>query len=125
MPDLFDLTMHLRSHDSEKQRKIKCKTETALLTSSSHAAQTDIKDAGSPSADDFLARERALLGDDATQFATNNDDLLGEGRVGAEEQVPEAAQFESQFPDLTNEVRFHIAPSPSPWPPASRTVRAA
>lgn len=71
-------------------------------------AQTDIKDVGSPSADDFLARERALLGDDATQFATGNesaaladpssDDLLGGGG--------ESAQFESQFPDIStpNEV---------------------
>ncbi|KAI1405637.1 clathrin light chain [Hypoxylon fuscum] len=66
-------------------------------------AQTDIKDVGSPSADDFLARERALLGDDATQFATGNesaaladpssDDLLGGGG--------ESAQFESQFPDIS------------------------
>ncbi|KAK8100358.1 clathrin light chain [Apiospora kogelbergensis] len=65
-------------------------------------AQTDVKgDAESPSADDFLARERALLGDDATQFATSNDsaafqdasdDLLGGGGEGE--------QFESQFPDI-------------------------
>ncbi|KAI1349521.1 clathrin light chain [Xylaria sp. FL0043] len=68
-------------------------------------AQTNIKDVGEPSADDFLARERALLGDDATQFATGNetaaladasDDLLGgDGAAGD-------AQFESQFPDLTS-----------------------
>ncbi|KAI1313090.1 clathrin light chain [Xylaria venustula] len=69
-------------------------------------AQTEIKDVGSPSADDFLARERALLGDDATQFATGNenvaladpsDDLLGGDDNGAGD-----AQFESQFPDLTS-----------------------
>ena len=66
-----------------------------------NTAKTDIKDVGSPSADDFLARERALLVDDATQFATNDDDLLGEGGP-AEEQVPEAAEFETQFPDITN-----------------------
>ncbi|KAI0433381.1 clathrin light chain [Xylaria sp. FL1042] len=68
-------------------------------------AQTEIKDVGSPSADDFLARERALLGDDATQFATGNetaaladpsDDLLGGDSAGGD------AQFESQFPDLTS-----------------------
>ncbi|KAK7753113.1 Clathrin light chain [Diatrype stigma] len=59
-------------------------------------------DVGSPSADDFLARERALLGDDATQFATN-DDLLG-GDSGAEQQQAPEAQFEAQFPDITNEV---------------------
>ncbi|KAI0003623.1 clathrin light chain [Xylariaceae sp. FL0662B] len=66
-------------------------------------AQTEIKDAGSPSADDFLARERAVLGDDATQFTTgtesaaladpSSDDLLGGGG--------ENAQFESQFPDIS------------------------
>ncbi|KAI1079277.1 clathrin light chain [Whalleya microplaca] len=66
-------------------------------------AQTDIKDAGSPSADDFLARERAILGEDATQFTTgaesaaladpSSEDLLGGGG--------ENAQFESQFPDLS------------------------
>lgn len=65
-------------------------------------AQTDIKDAGTPSADDFLARERALLGDDATQFATNDDDLLG-GDSGADQQTAETSQFETQFPDITNE----------------------
>ncbi|KAI1811355.1 clathrin light chain [Poronia punctata] len=68
-------------------------------------AQTEIGDVGSPSADDFLARERALLGDDATQFTTGNesaaladpsDDLLGEGSPAG------SAQFESQFPDITS-----------------------
>ncbi|KAI0396182.1 clathrin light chain [Xylariaceae sp. FL0594] len=68
-------------------------------------AQTEIKDIGSPSADDFLARERALLGDDATQFTTGNesaalgdhsDDLLGEGS-------PSGDQFESQFPEITSD----------------------
>ncbi|KAI0200999.1 clathrin light chain [Astrocystis sublimbata] len=70
-------------------------------------AQTDIKEAGSPSADDFLARERALLGEDATQFTTGNeaaaladadDDLLGGGG-----ETPGDAQFESQFPDLASQ----------------------
>ncbi|KAI0445409.1 clathrin light chain [Xylaria telfairii] len=68
-------------------------------------AQTAIKDVGSPSADDFLARERALLGDDATQFTTGNesaaladtsDDLLGGG------DSADNAQFESQFPNLAS-----------------------
>ncbi|GKU06880.1 clathrin light chain [Fusarium langsethiae] len=68
-------------------------------------AQTDIKDpTADPSTDDFLAREKALLGDDAEQFTTNNDaaafadaddDLLG-GAGGNEQST-----FESQFPDLT------------------------
>jgi hypothetical protein len=70
-------------------------------------AQTDIKATGETSTDDFLARERALLGDDATQFTTNNDssafaepsndDLLGGGGDSSG-----AAQFESQFPDISS-----------------------
>ncbi|GAW16797.1 hypothetical protein EKO27_g8812 [Xylaria grammica] len=68
-------------------------------------AQTEIRDVGSPSADDFLARERALLGDDATQFTTGNetaalanpsDDLLGDDNAAGD------TQFESQFPDLAS-----------------------
>ncbi|KIE00446.1 clathrin light chain, partial [Metarhizium majus ARSEF 297] len=66
-------------------------------------AQTEIKNTSAePSADDFLARERALLGDDAEQFTTSEDavafaepsgDLLGQDKVGE-------STFESQFPDL-------------------------
>lgn len=75
----------------------------------------DNVEALSPSGDDFLARERAALGDDATQFASNNDkaafaedddddDLLGGGdNDGAGEEVEE---FESSYPaiDTRNEV---------------------
>lgn len=79
-------------------------------------AQSDIKDSGaSPSADDFLAREKALLGEDANQFATSedavafgtgDDDLLGGG--GSSNLIAEESTFESQFPDLANqnEVRY-------------------
>lgn len=71
--------------------------------------QTDVKDpSAQPSADDFLAREKALLGDDAEQFTTtedttalgetntndDDDDLLG-GTTDAQ-----ASTFESQFPDI-------------------------
>lgn len=53
------------------------------------------------SADDFLAREKAILGDDADQFATTDDaaafgdsgDLLGGGDNAD-------STFESQFPDI-------------------------
>jgi len=76
------------------------------------------EDAGT---DDFLSRERALLGDDADQFASSNDklatvedgddDLLGGGDSsfqagggggGGEEMMG----FESSFPaiDTTNDV---------------------
>lgn len=70
--------------------------------------QTDVKPAGEEaSTDDFLAREKALLGDDAEQFTTSgdatafdagDDDLLG-GSGGAQQ----ASTFESQFPDLANQ----------------------
>lgn len=83
-------------------------------------AQTESKeDSGfePASGDDFLSREKALLGEDADQFATGNDstafvdagdDLLGGG--GDNEEVTE---FESSFPaiDTQNEV--------SPLPPPS------
>ncbi|KAK3366018.1 clathrin light chain [Lasiosphaeria ovina] len=69
-------------------------------------AQTEIKDASTaPSASNFLEREKAILGDDANQFATvedagfdDDDDLLG-GGIGA---TGGDAAFESQFPDITS-----------------------
>lgn len=60
-----------------------------------------VTDATDANEQDFLAREKALLGDDAKQFTTSGDaaalaestgDLLGE------ENAP--STFESQFPDL-------------------------
>lgn len=77
-------------------------------------AQTDVKDV-SASADDFLAREQALLGDDAAQFTTGNDsaafvdtsdDLLGGGEGGDVSHL-EQSQFQNQFPDINsgNQVR--------------------
>jgi len=65
---------------------------------------------GTGAEDDFLTREKALLGDDANQFATGNentvtiqdgeDDLLGGDSGGGE-----VAEFESSFPaiDTQNE----------------------
>ena len=83
-------------------------------------AQTEIKEgSGSPSASNFLEREKALLGDDANQFATVEDadfdddnDLLGGGldtSAGAGAGIQTDAAFESQFPDLSagNEVRIN------------------
>jgi hypothetical protein len=68
--------------------------------------------------DDFLSRERALLGDDANQFASPNDklatvedgddDLLGGGSGSFQATVggEEMQGFEDSFPaiDTTNEV---------------------
>lgn len=86
------------------------------------AAQTDIREAtDAPSASNFLEREKAVLGDDANQFATvedadfddNADDLLGAGMASPGGN----AQFESQFPDITspNEVCRHIAACVITW----------
>ncbi|KAJ2895202.1 uncharacterized protein MKZ38_006781 [Zalerion maritima] len=62
--------------------------------------QTDVKDASAdPSTDDFLAREKALLGDDADQFATNQD-VIALGDASGEPN--ETAAFEQQFPDITS-----------------------
>ncbi|KAL1878074.1 hypothetical protein VTK73DRAFT_8125 [Phialemonium thermophilum] len=67
--------------------------------------QTDVRDIPeNPSADDFLAREKAILGDDANQFAAyaedggDDDDLLGGGQGAAAPST-----FENQFPDILNQ----------------------
>ncbi|KAF2004115.1 clathrin light chain [Amniculicola lignicola CBS 123094] len=75
---------------------------------------------GDATDDDFLAREAALLGDDAKQFTTSNDriatvedgddDLLGGGSAfQANSGNEEMMGFESSFPaiDTTND---HMAP---------------
>lgn len=74
-------------------------------------AQTDIKDpSAEPSADDFLAREKAILGDDAELFTTSNDtaafagsadDLIGGGNA--------QTTFEAQFPDLAQPAQVRYA----------------
>ncbi|KAF4121793.1 Clathrin light chain [Geosmithia morbida] len=66
-------------------------------------AQTDVKDTSvDPSTDDFLAREKAALGDDADQFATAQDVSVLDGSGGdlLGENEPTQSTFESQFPDL-------------------------
>lgn len=88
-------------------------------------AQTDIQaSSADPSADDFLAREKAILGDDADNFVTADDgaafqtvgddlmgggDLLGGGGGGGDE----TAQFEQQFPDLSGANEVRVLPEPS------------
>lgn len=74
-----------------------------------HTAQTDVKDTdNAASASNFLEREKAVLGDDAHQFATvedagfdeGDDNLLGGGEGVASPGNNDA--FESQFPDITS-----------------------
>lgn len=76
-----------------------------MLTSILSAAQTDVKDTNiEASSDDFLARERAILGDDANQFTTPGDSAAFEASGGDDNLLggdsAETAQFESSFPDL-------------------------
>lgn len=77
------------------------------------SGQTEVIETTGTDADDFLARERAVLGEDADQFATpqdrvatatvdhGDDDLLG-GGDGAEAgtTAPEESAFESSFPAI-------------------------
>jgi len=75
-------------------------THVKCPRSDHNTAQTEAKDAG----DDFLARERAILGDDATQFTTNDDDLLGGGGGdGVADDSTDAAQFQNSFPEISND----------------------
>jgi hypothetical protein len=68
-------------------------------------AQTDINNTSAdPSTDDFLAREKALLGDDADQFASSNDAAAFADDGDLLSQDAAKSTFESQFPDLTDPV---------------------
>ncbi|KAJ5466947.1 Clathrin light chain [Penicillium sp. IBT 31633x] len=94
--------------------------------------QTEVADAQGALDDDFLARERAALGEDADQFATSQDHVAGQN-VGAgdddllgggDEPVEEIGQFESSFPSVeTQNQNERVAPggtitgSGSPFPP--------
>ncbi|KAL4759213.1 clathrin light chain CLC1 [Aspergillus foveolatus] len=95
------------------------------------AGQTQAIDPSGTDENDFLARERALLGDDADQFATaqdvtstdvNNDELLGDPQEAQAGAGPEISGFESSFPaiDTQNE---QVAPggtitgTGAPFPP--------
>ncbi|VBB76364.1 Putative Clathrin light chain [Podospora comata] len=71
-------------------------------------AQTGVQDASEvPTTSNFLEREKAILGDDANQFATvedagfdeDDDDLLGGGISATGNN---SAAFDSQFPDITS-----------------------
>lgn len=76
--------------------------------------QTEVVTNDAADTDDFLARERAALGDDADQFATPNDQALNvadDDLLGGNDFVPqqggseEISGFESSFPaiDTQNE----------------------
>lgn len=84
--------------------------------SNSSPGQTEVVNNDAADTNDFLARERAALGDDADQFATPNDQAAtveGDDLLGGDDYVQqggsaEISGFESSFPaiDTQNEVRF-------------------
>ncbi|KAE8362330.1 clathrin light chain [Aspergillus caelatus] len=99
------------------------------------AGQTEIVETNGTDADDFLARERAVLGDDAEQFATpqdhvattedvnaGDDDLLGGAEDAPAGAAPEISGFESSFPAIETQ-NEQVAPggmitgTGAPFPP--------
>jgi hypothetical protein len=83
------------------------------------AGQTEAVDVGSADAEDFLARERAALGDDADLFATPHDHAVivedaGEDLLGGDDKIQtlvaseEISGFTSSFPPI--ESRNEVAP---------------
>lgn len=98
-------------------------TEPRLIQSTYTGQTEPVESNGAADTDDFLARERAALGDDANQFATPQDqaavaenvdtgnDLLGgaESTPGQQAAPEEVAGFESSFPAVdTNEVQNEV-----------------
>ncbi|KAI7972001.1 hypothetical protein EIK77_003094 [Talaromyces pinophilus] len=90
--------------------------------------QTEVVNNNAADTDDFLARERAALGDDADQFATPNDQAAtveDDDLLGGDDYVPqqggsaEISGFESSFPaiDTQNEVRLFALIQPNPSQP--------
>ncbi len=90
--------------DFDSGGKVAAAPMTNWLLTPSYEAQTDIQNPSvEPSTDDFLAREKAVLGDDAEQFATANDaSALDEGDLLGGDGGNGASTFESQFPDLAS-----------------------
>ncbi|CEL05408.1 Putative Clathrin light chain (Eurofung) [Aspergillus calidoustus] len=96
------------------------------------AGQTEAIETNGTDENDFLARERALLGDDADQFATsqdqaastdvNNDELLGGPEETQASAGPEISGFESAFPAIETQ-NEQVAPggtitgTGAPFPP--------
>ncbi|OJJ89065.1 clathrin light chain CLC1 [Aspergillus glaucus CBS 516.65] len=104
------------------------------------AGQTEPVEANGADADDFLARERAILGEDAEQFATAQDhvaegqevgdDLLGESAPAASAAPEEISGFESSFPAIETQ-NEQVAPggtitgTGAPFPPTGYSTHQA
>ncbi|CAI7598945.1 unnamed protein product [Penicillium discolor] len=130
-PDhLLDSNVFIESYNSQKQSIPSMADRFPSLEDFSEG-QTEVADIQATTDDDFLARERAVLGEDAEQFATSQDHVAG-GNVGAgdddllgggDEPVEEIGQFESSFPSVaTQNQNERVAPggtitgSGSPFP---------
>ena len=76
--------------------------------------QTETIQSKGDSQDDFLARERAVLGEDADQFATPQDNVaegvdVGDDLLaGGDDQTEEIGQFESSFPSMDTQVQNEV-----------------
>lgn len=86
----------------------------AITTNTTFLGQTEAIESKGASEDDFLARERAALGEDADQFATpqdhvaaaaGGDDLLGGGDDASAEEI---GQFESSFPSVETQAQNEV-----------------
>ncbi|KAG6285458.1 hypothetical protein E4U09_007294 [Claviceps aff. purpurea] len=69
-------------------------------------AQTENKDSSAePSADDFLAREKAVLGEDVSKIVIDDDTSIAQPDVDPVAQsVVEGSAFEAQYPDLASQL---------------------
>ncbi|KAJ5189695.1 Clathrin light chain [Penicillium cf. griseofulvum] len=126
---LLDSNFFIESHNSQRLSLPSMADRFPSLEDFSEG-QTEVADVQGTTDDDFLARERAALGEDADQFATSQDHVAGGQNVGADdllgagdEPVEEIGQFESSFPSVaTQNQNERVAPggtitgSGSPFP---------
>ncbi|KAJ5836043.1 Clathrin light chain [Penicillium robsamsonii] len=126
---LLDSNFFIQSYNSQKQSIPSMADRFPSLEDFSEG-QTEVADVQATTDDDFLARERAALGEDADQFATSQDHVAAGQNVGTDdllgagdEPVEEIGQFESSFPSVaTQNQNERVAPggtitgSGSPFP---------
>ncbi|KAJ5669380.1 Clathrin light chain [Penicillium macrosclerotiorum] len=89
--------------------------EIRTLTPTLSLGQTEVVENNGATEDDFLARERAALGEDADQFATPQDHVAGNDDLdtgadllgGGSNDTPaeEIGQFESSFPSMETQTQ--------------------
>lgn len=85
----------------------------AVTTNIFFTGQTDVIESKGDTENDFLARERAALGEDADQFATPQDRVAegaegGDDLLGGGEASPVDAGFESSFPSIETQAQNEV-----------------